>query len=112
MAQLRQDFQKFVDADCVILVVGPENKDDFKAYFVKENLPFIGMADPEHHVLKLYGQQIKIYKYGRMPAQMIIDKKGIVRFVHYGDDMTDIPSDDEVLQVIAGLNAEAAAPPA
>jgi peroxiredoxin len=100
MAQLRQDYQQFVKLDTVILVVGPEKADAFREYWVKENLPFIGLPDPEHRVLKLYGQEVKLYKLGRMPAQMLIDKSGRVRFIHYGHSMSDIPSTREIIDLI------------
>jgi peroxiredoxin len=100
MAQLRQDFQQFVKLDTVILVVGPEKADAFREYWKKENLPFIGLPDPEHRVLKQYGQQVKIYKLGRMPAQLLIDKSGRVRFIHYGHSMSDIPSTREIITLI------------
>jgi hypothetical protein len=28
--------------------------------------------------LKLYGQEVKLFKYGRMPAQMIVEKQGVL----------------------------------
>ena len=107
MAQLRQDFQKFNDEDTVILVVGPENSNAFANYWAKNDLPFIGLPDPKHTVLKLYGQQIKIFKFGRMPAMVIVDRQGIVRFVHYGHSMSDIPENSEVLETLQALNQEA-----
>ena len=82
MAQLRQDIEKFEELDTTILVVGPENDTAFAKYWSKNNLPFLGLPDPKHSVLKLYGQEIKLFKFGRMPAMVIIDKDGIVRFVH------------------------------
>jgi peroxiredoxin len=100
MAQLRQDYQQFADLDTVILVVGPEKADAFREYWAKENLPFIGLPDPEHRVLKLYGQQVKLYKLGRLPAQMLIDKSGMVRYIHYGHSMSDIPSTREIIDLI------------
>jgi peroxiredoxin Q/BCP len=103
MAQLRQDYEKFVKLDTEILVAGPENADAFKKYWVKENLPFIGLPDPEHKVLKLYGQEVKIFKLGRMPAQLIIDKSGKVRFVHYGHSMMDIPPNEEIIGLLKTL---------
>lgn len=57
-------------------IAGPENAEAFQKYWAKENLPFIGLPDPEHKVLKLYGQKVKIFKLGRMPAQVMIDKSG------------------------------------
>ena len=100
MAQLRQDYDKFVKLGTVILVAGPEDAEAFKKYWEKENLPFIGLPDPEHKVLKLYGQEVKIFKLGRMPAQVLIDKSGKVRFVHYGHSMMDIPENKELLDLI------------
>jgi peroxiredoxin Q/BCP len=100
MAQLRRDYDKFVKLNTEILVAGPENAEAFKNYWEKENLPFIGLPDPEHKVLKLYGQEVKIFKLGRMPAQVMIDKSGKVRFVHYGHSMSDIPENKELLELI------------
>jgi len=37
---------------------------------------------------------------GRMPAQVMIDKSGKVRFVHYGHSMADIPENKELLDLI------------
>ena len=100
MAQLRQDYDKFVKLDTEIIVAGPEKAEAFHNYWAKENLPFIGLPDPEHVVLKLYGQEVKIFKLGRMPAQVLINKSGKVRFVHYGHSMSDIPPNEEILGLI------------
>ena len=103
MAQLRQDFAEFEKRDTVILVVGPENAQAFSRYFRENDLPFIGLPDPAHTVLKLYGQQVKLFKFGRMPAQLVVDRTGMVRFICYGKDMTDIPTNAEMLDVIDKL---------
>lgn len=100
MAQLRRDFQKFAALDTEIIVVGPEQPEAFRDYWAKEDLPFIGLPDPEHLVLKLYGQEVKLFKFGRLPAQMLIDKSGKVRFVHYGHSMADIPSNQEIIKLL------------
>jgi peroxiredoxin len=105
MAQLRLDFAEFEKRGTVILVVGPENAAAFAKYWQENNLPFIGLPDPTHTVLKLYGQQINLFKFGRMPAQVLVDKNGMARFIHYGHDMTDIPKNVEMLSLIDELNA-------
>ena len=48
MAQLRRDYEKFVEKGAEIVVVGPEGAERFAAYWKKENLPFVGLPDPEH----------------------------------------------------------------
>jgi len=90
----------------VILVIGPENAAAFNRYFNANDLPFIGLPDPEHTVLKLYGQEINLFKFGRMPAHVLVDRVGMARFVHYGHDMTDIPVNSEMLALIDGINCE------
>ena len=65
-----------------------------------EDFPFIGLPDPEHIVQKLYGQEVKPLKLGRMPAQVLVDKHGIVRYAHYGNSMADIPSNKEIMNLI------------
>lgn len=100
MAQLRQDQVKFIERDTTILVLGPDNAAAFKKYWLENDLPFIGLPDPTHSVLKLYGQEIKLFKFGRMPAQVLIDKEGMVRFVHYGHSMSDLPENDSLLALI------------
>jgi peroxiredoxin len=106
MAQLRQDFAEFEKRDIVILVVGPENAQAFTRYFREHDLPFIGLPDPTHTVLKLYGQQVKLFKFGRMPAQLVVDKAGLVRFICYGKDMSDIPTNAEMLDLIDALERQ------
>lgn len=105
MAQLLQDFESFRALDTEILVIGPENARAFSRYWSENLLPYIGLPDPEHRVLKLYGQEIKLFKWGRMPAMLIIDKAGQVRFVHYGHNMSDIPENRDVLVTIRGLES-------
>ena len=95
MAQLRQDYEQFEQRQTAVVVVGPEDAQAFARYWTENDLPFVGLPDPEHQVLKLYGQEIKLFKFGRMPAQVLVDKSGVARFVHYGHDMSDIPSNEE-----------------
>ena len=106
MAQLRQDFDKFEAEETEILVLGPEDYLAFKSYWKTNKLPFVGLPDPTHKILKLYGQEIKLFKFGRMPAMLIIDKNGLVRFVHYGHSMSDIPDNRDVLSTLNTMNKE------
>jgi peroxiredoxin Q/BCP len=100
MAQLRQDFDEFVKRETRVVVVGPEDAKAFKAYWAKNQLPFIGLPDPKASVLKLFGQEVNLFKLGRMPAQVIVDKQGIARFAHYGHSMSDIPENQELFKLL------------
>ncbi len=104
MAQLRQDYQEFVARDAEIVVVGPDDQRAFQDYWRKEDLPFVGLADPTHTVARRYGQEVKLLRAGRMPALMVVDKAGQVVYTHYGGSMSDIPSNREILAVLDELN--------
>jgi peroxiredoxin len=103
MAQLRQDYQRFVELQAEIVVVGPEAAESFRRYWQKELLPFIGLPDPEQIVSRLYGQEVQLFKLGRMPALMLVDTSGLFRYVHYGHSMADIPDNEEILQLLASI---------
>lgn len=97
--QLRQNHQRLKQLDIETIIIGPEGADSFQKYWQKENLPFIGLPDPEHRVLNLYGQQVKLFKLGRMPAQILVDTSGMLRYAHYGSSMADIPSIEEIIKM-------------
>jgi len=110
MAQLRQDYTEFVSRQAEVIVVGPEDAEAFERYWQMEKLPFVGLPNPRSTVLKLYGQEVNLFKLGRMPAQVIIDRDGTVRYVHYGHSMSDIPSNQELLALLDQLNPEGVEP--
>jgi peroxiredoxin Q/BCP len=106
MAQLRQDYAEFGKRNTTVVVVGPEDAAAFADYWREHDLPFTGLPDPKASVLRLYGQKVNLFKFGRLPAQVIVDKLGVGRYVHYGHDMTDIPSNEEVFELLEDINVE------
>ena len=69
-------------------------------------MPFIGCADIRSKVAEQYHQEVNWFKLGRMPAVLVIDKGGLLRFVEYGESMQDIPANETVLKVLDELNEE------
>jgi peroxiredoxin len=106
MAQLRQDYQQFMDRNTEIIAIGPEGVESFKEWWDEHQMPFIGIADPEHVIANMYGQQVKMLKLGRMPASILIDKSGQIRYAHFGESMVDIPKTQEILSLIDDINME------
>ena len=104
MAQLRQDYSKFAAQDAEILVIGPDSREAFRDKWDAERILFVGLADPYHRVAKLYGQQVRLLKLGRMPALVVIDKRGRVYYQHYGNSMSDIPANELLLELLVELN--------
>ncbi len=104
MAQLRQHYDQIKAREAEVLIVGPEKPEAFRRHWEELRLPFVGLPDPDHRVAKLYGQQVRILKLGRMPAMVVIDKLGRVHYRHHGQSMKDIPPVEDVLEVLDGLN--------
>jgi peroxiredoxin Q/BCP len=105
MAQLRDGYDAFVERQAEVIVIGPEDKTAFVEYWETESLPFVGLPDPQHTVLRLYGQEINLFRMGRMPAQVIVDRTGLARYVHYGHSMSDIPPNEELLALLDELKS-------
>ncbi len=106
MAQLRHDYDEFRTRKAEILVVGPERASAFEKYWKQHELPFVGLPDPTHRVLTLFGQEVSIFKLGRMPAQVIVDSAGGIRHVQYGASMKDIPENEALFSILDTLNKE------
>jgi peroxiredoxin len=104
--QLRQDYDTFKNKQAEVIVIGPEDNNAFNEFWLKEKMPVPGIADPQHIIAKLYGQEFKILKLGRMSALFVIDREGLVRFRHHGKSMDDIASNKEVLELLDKLNNE------
>jgi len=103
MMQLHQDYDKFLEKDTKIVVIGAENPKKFKDYWEENALKFYGIPDEKKSVLKLYEQEVNLFKLGRMPAQMLVDKEGVLRYIHYGHSMKDIPENCEIFELIDKL---------
>jgi len=83
-----------------VIAIGPDGPRAFKKYWEEEKIPFPGCPDIGSKVANVYRQEVNILKLGRMPAEFIIDQSGIIRYLHYGESMSDIPSVDELIRQI------------
>jgi peroxiredoxin Q/BCP len=90
----------FAARDAVIIAIGPDGPKSFQRYWQSERLPFIGLPDPIHKVADLYGQEWNLFKLGRVPALILVDKKGMIRYQHYGESMSDIPENKFILNLL------------
>jgi peroxiredoxin len=102
---MRDHYAEFTARGIEIVAVGPDDMQAFQNYWAKENIPFVGLPDPDHEVAKLYRQEVNIFKLGRMPLNSVLDLDGRIRYVHFGSSMSDIPDNETFLNVIDQLNA-------
>lgn len=105
MARLRDDYAKFTDRGAGILAVGPDGPNAFRVYWTEQGIPFVGLPDPTHVVSRRYKQKVNIFRLGRMPLVSVLDQNDIIRYVHQGKSMSDIPENKILLEVIDQLNA-------
>lgn len=106
MAQLRQDYQQFTARGAEIVVVNPEDATEVKAFSENQGLPFRMLVDPGHEVANRYGQEVNLFKLGRMPALVVLDRAGMVQYEHRANSMMDTAKNSDVLSVLDRLNDE------
>ena len=104
MARLRDGYNQFSRRGTEILAVGPNPLATFQQYWRNERIPFIGLPDPDHTLAVQYRQEVNLFKLGRMPLNCVVDANAYIRYAHYGNSMRDIPSNEELFQVIDELN--------
>ncbi len=100
MVQLHQDIQKFEALKIKVVVVCPENMVRVEKFAAKQPLELDLVADPQHAIADRFKQQVKIFKLGRMPAQIILDKDDKRVFEHYASSMTNIIENNVILSAI------------
>jgi len=102
---MRDHYSKFISRGAEIVAVGPDGTGTFQRYWENEKIPYIGLPDTEKKVLRLYKQEVNIFKLGRMPLNCVVDIDGRIRYVHFGSSMSDIPDNETFLHVIDQINA-------
>ena len=103
---MRDEYAAFTARDAEIICIGPDVPKAYRHYWDENKIPYLGLPDPKHKVADLYGQEWNLFKLGRVPALMLIDKKEKVRYQHYSDSMADIPENSLILGMLDKINAE------
>ncbi len=75
----------------------------YKAY-ADHQFPIYYDESDEKIANSVLNQEWKLFKLGRMPALLVIDKQQIIQYAHYGDSMSDIPRNEEILGILEELN--------
>jgi peroxiredoxin Q/BCP len=101
---MRDHYSEFISHGAEIVAVGPDGISSFQKYWENEKIPYIGLPDPEKKVSRLYKQEVNVFKLGRMPLNCVVDINGRIRYIHYATNMSDIPDNETLLNVIDQLN--------
>ncbi len=78
-----------------------ENAKKLETKYAKRKYPIY--YDETQKVAKLLKQEIILRKLGRMPALLIIDREGTIKYAYYSDSMHDIPKTEEILETLKKL---------
>ncbi len=62
---MKQDIKQFTDRKIQFAVIAPHGTEKVKTYWEREDLPFVGIPDPDGRLGKLYGQEWNLIKLGR-----------------------------------------------
>lgn len=100
---MRDDHAAFERLGAAIVVITRHDAEAMRKKWREARLPYPGVADPEGQITARFGQQWKLFALGRMPAQVIVDCQGKVALAHYGEGMSDIIPNAEVLDRLRAL---------
>lgn len=103
LRSLAKNYPWFVEGDTEVIVVCPETAASAERRFKASSLPFPFICDPAHELAETYGQQRSWRAMGFLPAQFLICKRGIVRFVEYGRSTWDVTPPTWFLSAIRKL---------
>jgi hypothetical protein len=102
---LNKDRAKFEAVDAMLIPILADNEAGAKQLASTcDDCQIPIYFDQKKAVVKELHQEVVITKLGRMPAILIADKQGIIRYAYFGDSMSDIPRNDELLAVLEKIN--------
>jgi peroxiredoxin Q/BCP len=107
MARLHESRDQIRQREAEVVIVGPDSPAAFRRHWENGGLEFVGLPDPERRILRRYGQEVRLMRLGRLPATVVIDREGVVRYVHYGGSMMDIPPVETLLEALDAANMAA-----
>ncbi|GEM_PF-94120 len=102
---LARSYPLFLEKGAAIVAVSSEPARALERWLQASVLPFPVVVDPEREIAETYGQRRSWWRVGELPAQFLICKRGIVRFVEYGRNPWDVTPPNWFLLAIGKLDA-------
>lgn len=100
---MREDIERFTAAGARVVAVAPDSIEGVATFLAGNEFPFSLLADTEHAVFDSYDVISTMRSLGQRPALFVVDQRGIVRFDSIGTQQWQIPTNDNVLRVLASL---------
>lgn len=83
--------------------MAPDTPDGVARFVRNNDYPFALLADTDHAVFDAYDVVNTMMSLGQRPALFVVDQQGTVRFDSIGTQQWQIPSNENVLAVVASL---------
>jgi thioredoxin-dependent peroxiredoxin len=100
---LRADYEKFTAAGASILAVAPESVEAVARYEKDHPVPYPIVSDAEHAAFDAYDVASRAMSLGQRPALFVVDRDGVVQYDSVGTQQWQIPTNEQVLAVLAKL---------
>jgi peroxiredoxin len=93
LAQLSQDYAAFKEMNAEVVVITSDPVPKVREYLQTRRIPFPLLSDPGRAVADQYGARVNGEEIPR-PSVFVLDRKGVIRFLHVGRNPNDrIPNE-------------------
>ncbi len=86
-----------------MVAVAPEPTAAVERYVSQHPVPYPILSDADHTAFDAYDVASRAMSLGQRPALFVIDGSGVVRFDSVGTQQWQIPTNQQVLKVLATL---------
>ncbi len=128
IAELKNDFMKFNEKGVQLLIVLQSQPENIRNLISENQMPVTLICDPDEKIFGRYGvksgnflqyappsvvmkavkARIKGFKHGlsegkemQLPAVFLVGKEKTIQYAHYGKNIDDVPTNDELYKLIA-----------
>ncbi len=98
MVRLHQEKDYLKSKNINMVVIVPEDEKKLLKYLNNTSINLNFVSDSNHEIANKYNQEVNIFKLGRMPAQIVLDKKLKVIFEHHASSMKDIIPESQIFK--------------
>jgi peroxiredoxin len=106
LTSLAEDYEKIKQAGADLIAISSDDQNFAWSMSLTTGAKYQILSDSERKVIRSYGVlNAKEHNGIAHPAVFIIDKEGLIRYMHVGKDPGDRPEDQTIIDEIKKLSA-------
>jgi len=108
MGHIRGIYDEFEKRGARVAVIMAESLPRMQEFLKTHDYPFPLLSDVRREVVKAYGVYVRMNFESvniSRPAEVIVDKDKIVRYIYVGSIQTDFPKDEDIFAVLDDLKS-------